>query len=309
MSSSRGSSPFPAGPRTQYPHFRAAYIHFEARPLVTSSSPKACPACGAAATGKFCSSCGATLSLRNCGQCGRPVAGGAQFCRECGAAVGAGPTIPARAAGGDRGGRTGWIAAAGLGVALLGVVIAFLANNERRAAAPAGPLAAPLASGAPTTEGPAGTPPDISNMSPKERYNRLYNRVMRAAESGDQATVTQFTPMTVMAYQQLDSIDTDARFHMAMLLLHTGQVPGAQAEADSILKFAPGHLFGYMIRGAAARWNKDAAALKKAQSDFLVRYDTEMKAKRPEYGEHERAVSDFRASALGQAPAVPPSGS
>ena len=37
--------------------------------------------------------------------------------------------------------------------------------------------------------GPAGTPPDISNMSPKERYDRLYNRVMRAAESGDQATV------------------------------------------------------------------------------------------------------------------------
>ena len=110
-------------------------------------------------------------------------------------------------------------------------------------------MAAPLSGGAAAAEGPAGTPPDISNMSPKERYDRLYNRVMRAAETGDQATVAQFTPMTVMAYQQLDSIDADARFHMAMLLLHTGQVPGAVAEADSILKFSPGHLFGYMIRG------------------------------------------------------------
>jgi hypothetical protein len=146
-------------------------------------------------------------------------------------------------------------------------------------------------------------------MSPKERYDRLYNRVMRAAESGDQATVERFTPMTVMAFQQLDSIDADARFHMAMLLLHTGKVPGAEAEADSILKFSPGHLFGYMIRGAAARWNKDAAALKKAQDEFLVRYDTEMKAKRPEYGEHERAVSDFRASALGQVAPPPATGS
>jgi uncharacterized protein (DUF2267 family) len=63
-----------------------------------------------------------------------------------------------------------------------------------------------------------------------------------------------------------------------------------------------------MIRGAAARWNKDQAALKKAQDDFLVRYDTEMQARRPEYGEHARAVSDFRAAALGQAP-VPPAGS
>jgi hypothetical protein len=77
------------------------------------------------------------------------------------------------------------------------------------------------------------------------------------------------------------------------------------AEADSILKFSPGHLFGYMIRGAAARWNKDQGALQKAQTDFLGRYDAEMQAKRPEYGEHERAVSDFRASALGQAPVAP----
>ena len=132
---------------------------------------------------------------------------------------------------------------------------------------------------------------------------------MRAAESGDQATVAQFTPMTVMAYQQLDTIDADARFHMAMLLLHTGQVPGAQAEADSILKFSPGHLFGYMIRGAVARWDKDASALARAQREFLARYDTEMKAKRPEYAEHARAVSDFRASAQGQSPATRGAGS
>ena len=212
------------------------------------------------------------------------------------------------AAGVARGGRAGWFAAAGMGVALLGVILAFLASNERRAASPAGPMAAPLAGGAATTDGSEGTPPDISKMSPKERYDRLYNRVMRAAETGDQATVKQFTPMTVMAYQQLDSIDADARFHMAMLLLHTGQVPGAVAESDSLLKFSPGHLFGYMIRGAAARWNKDQAALKKAQTDFLGHYEKEMQAKRPEYGEHERAVSDFRAAALGQAP-PPPSGS
>ncbi len=192
---------------------------------------------------------------------------------------------------------------------MLAVVIAFLVKNERRPVPSAGPMAAALSAEAQTSAGPEGTPPDISSMSPKERYDRLYNRVMRAAESGDQATVERFTPMTVMAFQQLDSIDADARFHMAMLLLHTGQVPGAQAEADSILKFSPGHLFGYMIRGAVARWNKDAGALKKAQDEFLVRYDTEMKAKRPEYGEHERAVSDFRASALGQAPPPPAAGS
>ncbi len=125
---------------------------------------------------------------------------------------------------------------------------------------------------------------------------------MRAAESGDQATVTRFTPMTMQAYAQLDSVDPDARFHMAMLLLHTGQVPAASAEADSILKSSPGHLFGYIVRGTVARWDKDADALKRAQKDFLGHYDGEMKAARPEYQEHQRAVADFRAAALGQAP-------
>lgn len=188
-----------------------------------------------------------------------------------------------------------------MGVALLGVILAFLANNERRAAPPPGPMAAPLSGGTAPAE-PPGTPPDISNMSPKERYDRLYNRVMRAAEAGDQATVAQFTPMTVLAFQQLDSIDADARFHLAMLLLHTGQAPGALAQADSIDKSWPGHLFGFMIRGAAARWDKNPAALKQAQDGFLVRYDTEMSAQRPEYKEHERAVGDFRAGALGKPP-------
>ena len=271
---------------------------------MTATASIVCPACGSAASGRFCSSCGAALGAGTCSQCGRQLPAGAQFCRDCGTPAGRRAPTPAAT---DRGSRTGWIAAAGLGVALLGVAIAFLVQGERRAPA-TGPMAASLGGGA-AAASPEGTPPDISNMTPKERYDRLYNKVMRAAESGDQATIAQFTPMTMMAYQQLDSIDADARFHMAMLLLHTGKAPGAKAEADSILKFSPGHLFGYMIRGAVARWDKDAAALKKAQTDFLASYDTEMKAKRPEYGEHERAVRDFRAAALGQPPTTPGAGS
>ncbi len=57
-----------------------------------------------------------------------------------------------------------------------------------------------------------------------------------------------------------------------------------------------------MIRGTVARWNKDAGRAQEGTNRVPARYDTEMQAKRPEYGEHERAVSDFRAAALGQAP-------
>jgi hypothetical protein len=151
---------------------------------------------------------------------------------------------------------------------------------------------------APAEGAPAEAPPDISNMSPRERFNRLYNRVMQAAQSGDEATVTRFRPMALMAYAQLDTVDADARYHLALLQIHTGEVEAASAQADTILARTPGHLFGYIIQGTVARFRKDEKALDRAYSGFLKHYDAEMKADRPEYQEHRRSVDDFRAAAL-----------
>jgi hypothetical protein len=144
---------------------------------------------------------------------------------------------------------------------------------------------------------PVEAPPDISNMSPRERFNRLYNRVMQAAQSGDEATVSRFTPMALMAYAQLDSVDADARYHVALLKVHTGDVAASRALADSILSQSPGHLFGYIIRGTVARFQKDQKGLSQAYGDFLKHYDAEMKAGRPEYQEHSTSVEDFRKAA------------
>ena len=136
-------------------------------------------------------------------------------------------------------------------------------------------------------------------MTPKDRFDRLYNRVMRAAEAGDEATVEQFSPMARMAYAQLDEVNADARYHMAMLYLHTGGVPEASAVADTLLLKDPGHLFGYMLKGSIARFSKDDKGLAAARKGFLDSYDAEMKKNRPEYGEHQRAVDDFKTAAQG----------
>jgi hypothetical protein len=170
-------------------------------------------------------------------------------------------------------------------LALLGLLIAFLARSDR---------AQPLAMAAAEAPGGGGTPPDISAMSPRERFDRLYNRVMQASESGDEATVSQFLPMATMAFQQLDSVDADARYHLAMMQMHTGQAAAAASQADSIVLEHPGHLFGYMIRGTVARWQKDDAARSRAEHDFIAQYDTEIASKRPEYTEHGRALEQFR---------------
>jgi hypothetical protein len=131
-----------------------------------------------------------------------------------------------------------------------------------------------------------GTPPDISNMSPRERFDRLYNRSMQAVESGDGSSFATFAPMALLAYSQLDTVDSDARYHAAMLELHRGDARGATLLADSILAQAPGHLFGYVIRGTVARWRHDSAGLAAAQRDFRAHYDAEMAAGRAEYADH-----------------------
>jgi hypothetical protein len=140
--------------------------------------------------------------------------------------------------------------------------------------------------------------PDISQLSPKERFDRLYNRVMQAAQSGDQATMNRFMPMALGAYDMLDSADADARYHAALLRVHSGDVQGSRAQGDSILAAQPGHLLGYVVLGTTARWAKDDAGLAKAYQEFLAHYDAEMKANRREYGEHRTSIDGFRREAL-----------
>jgi hypothetical protein len=188
------------------------------------------------------------------------------------------------------------VAATLLLIAILALVVRGNGAPPSAAAAPvdASGAAAPFADGA----GGGGAPPDLSTMTPRERFDRLYNRIMRASESGDQQTVTTFTPMALMAYQQLDTVDADARFHLATLKLHGGDVAAAVAIADTILQQNPGHLFGYILQGTAARWNKDDKALKKAYAAFLAHYDAEIKKGRPEYADHQRMMDDFHQAAV-----------
>lgn len=185
-----------------------------------------------------------------------------------------------------RGDRTPWIIA---GAALIGLLVVLLVMLARAPATMVGESTESGGGGAP--------PPDISAMSPRERFDRLYNRVMQAAQGGDEATVSRFTPMALMAYAQLDSLDADARYHAALLQVHSGDVAGPTALADTILTQQPGHLFGYVIQGTVARWQKNDKALARAYAGFLEHYDAEIKAGRPEYGEHRTSIDEFHRQA------------
>ncbi len=218
-----------------------------------------CPSCGTASSGRFCRACGATLGE---------------------------PASPAKSD------HWAWFFAGGavaLGIGGLVLGLSPVRLTSRSAAAEDGSLVG--------TRQEQAAAPDISALSPRERFDRLYNRVMAAAEKDDQATVDAFAPMAVQAYALLDQVDVDARYHVALILLHSGGLAQARAQGDSIQAAAPGHLFGYLVQGAIARYEKDPLALDATYRSFLSHYPAEQQRGRPEYTEHARALQDFAAAA------------
>lgn len=179
-----------------------------------------------------------------------------------------------------------WLAAGGAALLLALLAAIFLPEMRTRRAAAASPAAA----------GPAADDmlPDIGNMTPRERFDRLYARALRAAQSGDAAAAAQFTPMALAAYGMLDSVDADARYHAALLHLHAGTTAQPRLLADTILATEPGHLFGYLIRAAAARWERDDAALLSAYREFLTHDQAEMARGRAEYDPHRATIEETR---------------
>jgi hypothetical protein len=259
-------------------------------------TPLSFPACGAAASGSFCSSCGASLTPRPCGFCHAELSAQARFCHRCGHPLASGTRA------GPRSERTAWLVAAMLCVLLVGGIVYKVSGGASAAAAPdMANTGADSRDRTPAQRLPGqelqGRAPDISGMTPRERFDRLFNRVMQAAERGDSLEVRRFTPMALGAYQQLDDRDIDARYHAAVLHLEVGDFAPAYALADTILQASPHHLFGYLIRGTAAGFQGDAAARARAERDFLKNYRTEMAANRVEYPEHKPALEEFKQEA------------
>jgi hypothetical protein len=194
--------------------------------------------------------------------------------------VSGGPAAPAE--------RRAWIIAGALCVLLVGGIVYKVSSASPQ------PVAAPDMANAGSAGGRA---PDIASMSPRERFDRLFNRIMQAAERGDSLQVAQFTPMALGAYEQLDTRDVDARYHAAVIHLQLGDLAPAQALADTILAESPGHLFGYVIRGTAARIAGNPAAQTRAEREFLAHYPAEMAKKRVEYLEHGPVLDEFKLEA------------
>jgi hypothetical protein len=272
--------------------------------MTASPTEKICSGCGAPVPGRFCGTCGLAAGPRSCSACQAELSPQARFCHRCGTpAPGGGAGAPRGGGSTTRSERNAWIVAGGIVAVLLAVIIYRMLAGDGT-----GPQAPDMANAGNSTPGqqidaggglPTGPAPDISNLTPQERFLRLNNRVMDAAARGDTGTVVNFTPMAIGAYGQLDSVDNDLRYHAAVLNAQVGRVAEALALTDTMLAEIPGYLLAYVVRGDIATFQNDSARMAKARADFLAAWEREIAVRRVEYADHRDVLDQFRTAATG----------
>ncbi|HLA14044.1 MAG TPA: hypothetical protein VJZ25_03390 [Gemmatimonadaceae bacterium] len=128
--------------------------------------------------------------------------------------------------------------------------------------------------------------PDISNLSPQERADRLYNRVMLLASQGKTDSVQFFAPMAITSYQMLSPLNIDQRYDMGRIGEVAGALPLAQAQADSILSEDGNHLLGLILQLRLAALARDTTRLRDYERKLLAVEKTELARNRDEYTRH-----------------------
>lgn len=236
------------------------------KPHSPSAQGPACPSCGAVVLpeASFCQACGVSLTERS--GAGRWLSG----------------KVVAVVAG-----------IVGLSAAVvLGVVIV---SEEDRA--PSDSFTPPPPAFQQPATLPSGDPPDLSQLTPRQMADRLFNRVMIASERGNRSEALDFVPMAVQAYSNLPALDRDAHYHLS--LIHN--VAGDRAEVEQHLAAlrdgAPNHLLALVLEHRLARKAGDQASAGRIRAAFDAAYDAEIAIGRPEYREHRNVIEGFRAAA------------
>jgi len=134
--------------------------------------------------------------------------------------------------------------------------------------------------------------PDISSLSPQERADRLYNRVMLLATQGKADSVQFFAPMALTAYQMLAPLNADQRYDMGRIGEVVGALPLAKAQADSILLGNPNHLLGLILEARLATMVGDTAQLHSFERRLIAAQKTELATKRDEYVRHQDDITN-----------------
>ncbi len=128
--------------------------------------------------------------------------------------------------------------------------------------------------------------PDISSLSPRERADRLYDRMMRLASENKTDSVQFFAPMALSAYENLGPLDIDLRYDFGRIAEISGNLDVAQAQADSILKQNPTHLLGLILASRVATLRGNSGKSTSLLKQLLQAEPAETKKGLDEYTRH-----------------------
>lgn len=152
--------------------------------------------------------------------------------------------------------------------------------------------APPFAGGAPG----GAVAPNIADLSPSERANRLYSRIMTYAEAGAVDSVAFFSPMAMASHEMLDSPTADERYHFGRIAEVSNNVDVAKAQADTILQGQADHLLGLVLAARAARMTSNESAARGFDARLLKALTAQLATQNEEYLQHraeiDRAVAD-----------------
>jgi hypothetical protein len=132
--------------------------------------------------------------------------------------------------------------------------------------------------------------PDISQLTPRERADRLFDRIMALKERGRTDSIQFFAQMAIPAYQMLQPMDLDARYDMGRIAEAAGLTDIARAQADTILRADPNHLLGLVLAIRAARLAGNEPAAASFERRLIAAEPTERRRDRAEYTRHRSDI-------------------
>jgi hypothetical protein len=133
-----------------------------------------------------------------------------------------------------------------------------------------------------------GRAPDISSMSPEERANRLYDRIMQLDGEGKTDSV-QFIALNMFIPQlrSMEPLDLHLRYDLGRVGVAAQTADVATAQADTILRTNPNHLLGLALAIRAAEFRGDDAAARGFERRLLAAESAERAKNLPEYELHK----------------------
>ena len=139
--------------------------------------------------------------------------------------------------------------------------------------------------------------PDISQLTPEQRAQRLYDRIMTEHEAGRPDAVRSFLPMARAAYEMIGTLSLDQRYDLGRLGEVGGDTALARAQADTILDARPTHLLGLILAARVARMEGSDARARALDARLLRAEPAESSAALPEYELHRNDIETAVAAA------------